>query len=1095
LSATQWGYDETTPIATSGIIQHVAAPGARRNLTSTHNWISGNTYLTSTTSYYDTGAAYSTTSPNGTTTYSFDSTQTFVGNTQYPTPTSGASIATSAAFNVTSGIQTSATGLNAGQTVTYGQYDRLLRPTQITTPTSDGGETNITYSPQQVSVLTRMSTSQTADQETFLDAYGRTKRIAIRADLPTIPGQPTPPTQWYITDSCYDAAGRLEYQSVPYESGSNNPSSYQCSTGTGTYYQYDALNRTTFVSHADGSSISFSYLGRAVRSTTSTTPAISRITQYDPLGRIAAVCELSSNATMPNSGSPGACYYFPSGSSSTSSTPMDLAGSGFTTTYSYNGASTTITQGAQSRVFQLDGVGRTVYASEPESGITTYSYTYNSVGLVIIRVRPTANVSSNPSPNPLPTTTTFTDYDSLGRLLGSGSTDGTPERTFSYDTYSGIGAQGYSLGQMTSATVGNTSLPTDQETFYYDIMGRPHETVECFPGWCSAGNTAVRWYGYNFASQLIQEQYGTVLGGGSPATIDYGWGLAGQVSSISGGQSGGSIYTAQSMLPSGPTLVQLGNGLYTPYRYSTAGGLSAGSVCSGSQQVGCTGGQQLYGFSDTVSGMHVTSSADSVLGQQLTYGYDEFGRLTGVSTVANSSSNGVVIGMSFGYDRWGNRATQAMTQGSGPQPSYAFSAATNQITSYSYDVAGNVISDGINNYTYDADNNLTAISGGTTASFFYNALGQRTMATINGVTERYNYNLQGQRATSWNSSGTIDSAQYYAGGGQVGYWSATDSNMHYQHRDFVGTVRARTNAAGSLESTSYSLPYGDALSVSGSDTDPQHFALLDHDGGASSGLEHAAYREYHATSGRWLSPDPYSGSYSLSSPQSMNRYVYALNNPLTMVDPLGLDAEPCETSAEVRSGGATSHDATDTEPGDCSPGDTGDGGDPDAPPSYTLQVNVYEYSTVIYLPWSGNLFLGSSAGSGPDGSTVVAPNNGMPKTPQQCAGEALKKNAVALTLDVAGVGAGFLPGGDLVVAGVQAGISVGSGVNSAVHGDAIGSGLGVLGLPATFTSYAAKAIGVGGKALPGVGAFISGLGALNDAYGTYQDYQACLAGH
>jgi hypothetical protein len=127
--------------------------------------------------------------------------------------------------------------------------------------------------------------------------------------------------------------------------------------------------------------------------------------------------------------------------------------------------------------------------------------------------------------------------------------------------------------------------------------------------------------------------------------------------------------------------------------------------------------------------------------------------------------------------------------------------------------------------------------------------------------------------------------------------------------------------------------------------------------------------------------------------------------------------------------------------------------------------------------------------------TVVAPNNGMPKTPQQCAGEALKKNAVALTLDVAGVGAGFLPGGDLVVAGVQAGISVGSGVNSAVHGDAIGSGLGVLGLPATFTSYAAKAIGVGGKALPGVGAFISGLGALNDAYGTYQDYQACLAGH
>ena len=39
---------------------------------------------------------------------------------------------------------------------------------------------------------------------------------------------------------------------------------------------------------------------------------------------------------------------------------------------------------------------------------------------------------------------------------------------------------------------------------------------------------------------------------------------------------------------------------------------------------------------------------------------------------------------------------------------------------------------------------------------------------------------------------------------------------------------------------------------------------------------------------------------------------------------------------------------------------------------------------------------------------VDAPNNGTPKTPKQCASEALKKNAVALTLDVAGVGAGFL---------------------------------------------------------------------------------------
>lgn len=97
----------------------------------------------------------------------------------------------------------------------------------------------------------------------------------------------------------------------------------------------------------------------------------------------------------------------------------------------------------------------------------------------------------------------------------------------------------------------------------------------------------------------------------------------------------------------------------------------------------------------------------------------------------------------------------------------------------------------------------------------------------------------------------------------------------------------------------------------------------------------------------------------------------------------------------------------------------------------------------------------------------TAANNRTSRTPQQCAGRALKKNAVALTLDVARVGAElFLPGGALAVAGAQATISVASGVNSTVHGGGIRSALGVLGLPATFTSYAAKVISVRGKAPP-----------------------------
>jgi hypothetical protein len=40
-----------------------------------------------------------------------------------------------------------------------------------------------------------------------------------------------------------------------------------------------------------------------------------------------------------------------------------------------------------------------------------------------------------------------------------------------------------------------------------------------------------------------------------------------------------------------------------------------------------------------------------------------------------------------------------------------------------------------------------------------------------------------------------------------------------------------------------------------------------------------------------MSPDPYSGSYDTSNPQSFNRYSYALNNPAALTDPEGLDGE------------------------------------------------------------------------------------------------------------------------------------------------------------------------------------------------------------
>lgn len=52
-------------------------------------------------------------------------------------------------------------------------------------------------------------------------------------------------------------------------------------------------------------------------------------------------------------------------------------------------------------------------------------------------------------------------------------------------------------------------------------------------------------------------------------------------------------------------------------------------------------------------------------------------------------------------------------------------------------------------------------------------------------------------------------------------------------------------------------------------------------------LDHTWFRQYSPLLGRWITPDPFAGY--IDNPQSLNRYAYVLNNPLSFKDPYGLD--------------------------------------------------------------------------------------------------------------------------------------------------------------------------------------------------------------
>ena len=60
-------------------------------------------------------------------------------------------------------------------------------------------------------------------------------------------------------------------------------------------------------------------------------------------------------------------------------------------------------------------------------------------------------------------------------------------------------------------------------------------------------------------------------------------------------------------------------------------------------------------------------------------------------------------------------------------------------TSQTFDANGNLTGDGTSTYTWDGRNHLTAISGGSSASFVYDGVGRRQMKTINGTTTQFLY--------------------------------------------------------------------------------------------------------------------------------------------------------------------------------------------------------------------------------------------------------------------------------------------------------------------------------------------------------------------
>jgi len=418
--------------------------------------------------------------------------------------------------------------------------------------------------------------------------------------------------------------------------------------------------------------------------------------------------------------------------------------------------------------------------------------------------------------------------------------------------------------------------------FSYDAVGRPTGMNELLP----SGTNKLLTYTYDQAGRMLTST------DGSSVKTTYAYTNASEVSQLTSSLSDAtdpSALASVSSGPFGPTSYSLGNGLTATYSYDTLGRMSGGTLAPTS------GGTALYAFTSGWKGARLQSSKDSVLGQSSSYGYDGFNRL-----LSSSVTVGTGPSYAWSYDRYGNRWSQTATGGSGVNFSQSFSNTTNRLSTggYTYDAAGNMTYDGNCHYTYDAEGNITTVYScvtGTASTYVYNALNQRVRTSVGTATTEFVFNVNGQRVSEWNASTHAQlKGKYYLGGQPVAYYTTSSSGSagtHFEHTDWLGTERLRTtyNSAASpkyaQEGSYTSLPWGDGQTPSTNGTDAAHYAQLDHD--AETGTDHADFRQYSNAQGRFMSPDPYDGSYDASNPQSMNRYVYAMNNPLSNVDPSG----------------------------------------------------------------------------------------------------------------------------------------------------------------------------------------------------------------
>ena len=267
----------------------------------------------------------------------------------------------------------------------------------------------------------------------------------------------------------------------------------------------------------------------------------------------------------------------------------------------------------------------------------------------------------------------------------------------------------------------------------------------------------------------------------------------------------------------------------------------------------------------------------------MSFTYDPLRRVTGYT----ATTGGIPTTVTYSYDADSNRLSAGSTTFAYNRADELVSQTKNGVQrSATYDAAGNLLSSPVSDttnsvVTYDAANKprTEAVPGLPTVTYTYDALDRRASRTAGAASESYAYLGAGT------TIGRID-----RGGGSV-----TDSAIDPMgDRLTVGGTfivpNVRGDVAALLDSTQTSIsdayrydPFGVTLASLGTSINPYRFQgrLLE----STSGQYDFGSRQYDPALASFTSLDSVLGQ--AANPISLNRFLYALANPESMIDPDG----------------------------------------------------------------------------------------------------------------------------------------------------------------------------------------------------------------